>query len=274
MEQIFQGFAGVPHINIQIVSYLSGSQILELRQVCKAFKNFIDQNLKYIYNKKRKRNNLFEKITFTKIIYNNIELFKQATKLFAMNVLRNNFFSQYQSGEISRFLDDFTVFDLLTYMNKGLKYYDARELINWDPEKVKKFLYLYDMRITSCFYCKIISNKFNYSQIDTFIYLKKEGITDYYCLEVAEKCLPGRKSIFMDLISRNVTEYYALCVVSEFDDKQLAQFSILHSYFNINMYYNYNICKYFTKDQIISFLISYKNSNNIKKSYNEILLVN
>ncbi len=49
MEQIFQGFSGVPDINIQIVSYLSGRQILELRQVSKAFRNFIDQNLKYIY---------------------------------------------------------------------------------------------------------------------------------------------------------------------------------------------------------------------------------
>ena len=32
MEQFFQGFAGVPHINNQIVSYLSGREILGLRE--------------------------------------------------------------------------------------------------------------------------------------------------------------------------------------------------------------------------------------------------
>ena len=272
MEQFFQGFAGVPHINNQIVSYLSGREILGLREVNKAFKTFVDSNLKYFYKKKRERNIFFPDVIFTSLLDINIKLFINSNKLFVRKILKDKDLSNYHISEISKILDDSTVFEFISYLQMGLAFFQSRRLMYFfTKEEVKKFLYLYEKNITSTYYCENVSKNLNNSQIRVFIELKKKDISDYYSFELSKECPISRINYYIDLVSRGVSEYYAFLVIREFSDEKIAQFSVLHSHYKLNIYYNFLVCKTLTTKKIISFLASYKKSKHLFISYNEVI---
>ena len=268
MNQIFEGFSGVPHTSNQIVSYLSGKEILRLREVNKAFKNFVDSNLKYFYKKKRERNLLFPDVTFTSILDLNIKLFINSNKLFVRKILKDKDLPDFQLDEMCNILDDSLVFDFVSYIQMGIIYYQAWRLMSYfSREQIEKFLYLYEKNIASTFYCDKVAIECDSPRTELFIQLKRSGISDYYSLEVAKKCPPIRINYFLDLLQRGIAEYYAFKAITEFSDKKISQFSVLHLHFKISVYYSFLVCNTLSKEKIISFVNLYEKTGNLAVAY-------